>query len=75
MPDLPRFAKTADSSYLKAYPPISSQLPVFAATIHANPFPALEIAMKPTLVLLLAILPLAAHARSLTVDATNLPPG
>lgn len=31
--------------------------------------------MKPTLLLLLAILPLTAHARSLTVDATNLPPG
>ena len=31
--------------------------------------------MKPALLLLLAILSLTAHARSLTVDATNLPPG
>ncbi|EEG23410.1 hypothetical protein EIKCOROL_01860 [Eikenella corrodens ATCC 23834] len=36
MPDLPRFAKTADSGYLKTYPPISSQPPDFAATICFN---------------------------------------
>lgn len=31
--------------------------------------------MKPTLLLLLAALPFTAYARSLTVDATDLPPG
>ncbi|OAM35617.1 hypothetical protein A7P98_06995 [Eikenella sp. NML080894] len=75
MPDLPRFAKTADSGYLKNIHLYQASRLILLLQYTPTLSSPLEIAMKPSLLLLLAILPLTAHARSLTVDANKLPPG